>query len=224
MKKQFSLLFLILIIVAACNKQQKQNNQNGFAPKVVEAKGYVVPKDSMAEPKVVLVDESKLKKVPVGKPKIVPTNTNVHPARQGKVVIVDETKLRIITPGTDTFSLPKIVPAIDSPFVAGIPEVTLAKDPHINDNNPHSFSSFSKLQGLKHDVIRCMLQDKSGNLWFGTSGGGVSKYEPSSKEGQAGTFTHFTEKEGLSNNVVLSILEDKSGNLWFGTYGGGVSK
>ena len=126
MKKYFSQLFLILIVVAACNNQQNQSNQNSFAPKVVEAKGYIVPKDSMAVPKVIEVDESKLKKIPVGKPMVVPTNTNVHPTGQGKVVMVDVTRLSIITPGTDTFSLPKTVPAIDSPFVAGLPEVTLA--------------------------------------------------------------------------------------------------
>jgi serine phosphatase RsbU (regulator of sigma subunit) len=62
-----------------------------------------------------------------------------------------------------------------------------------------------------------MLEDKSGNLWFGTDGGGVSKYDGKS-------FTHYTDKEGLSNNTVRSMLEDKSGNLWFGTNGGGVSK
>jgi class 3 adenylate cyclase len=55
-----------------------------------------------------------------------------------------------------------------------------------------------------------ILEDKSGNLWFGTYGGGVSKYDGT-------TFTHFTEKEGLSNNFVNGILEDKYGNLWFGT-------
>jgi len=60
------------------------------------------------------------------------------------------------------------------------------------------------------------LQDKIGNLWFG-SNGGVSKYDGKS-------FTNFTIKEGLSNNYVFSILEDKSGNLWFGTDGGGVLK
>ena len=60
------------------------------------------------------------------------------------------------------------------------------------------------------------IEDKSGNLWFGTSGGGVNKYDGKN-------FTHFTEKEGLSNNFVRSILEDKSGNLWFGTFNG-VSK
>jgi len=123
----------------------------------------------------------------------------------------------VCIPGQDTFSLPKTVPAVDRPFAAGIPEVVIAKDAFIKDQNPANFSSFSKLQGLKHGHIRCMLQDKSGNIWFGTAGGGVSKYDGKS-------FTHFTEKEGLSNNIVQSILEDKSGNLWFGTHGGGVSR
>ena len=62
-----------------------------------------------------------------------------------------------------------------------------------------------------------ILEDKSGNLWFGTWGGGLSKFDGKS-------FTHYTEKEGLSDNVVWSILEDKEGNLWFGTYKDGVNK
>jgi signal transduction histidine kinase len=70
---------------------------------------------------------------------------------------------------------------------------------------------------LSNNSVRSILEDKSGNLWFGTDGGGVSRYDGES-------FVHFTEKEGLNNNSVWSILEDKSGNLWFGTQGGGVSK
>ncbi|MBI4646365.1 MAG: hypothetical protein HY738_07180 [Bacteroidia bacterium] len=58
--------------------------------------------------------------------------------------------------------------------------------------------------------IQCILQDSKGNLWFGTQGGGVTRYDGE-------MFTHFTEKQGLSNNSVWSICEDKSGNLWFGT-------
>jgi serine phosphatase RsbU (regulator of sigma subunit) len=74
-----------------------------------------------------------------------------------------------------------------------------------------------KKKGLSNNYVWSILEDQSGNLWFGTSGGGVTKYNGSS-------FTHYTEKEGLSNNRVLSILEDQSGNLWFGTSGGGVTK
>ncbi|MBV6483756.1 MAG: hypothetical protein KFKLKKLM_00210 [Flavobacteriales bacterium] len=62
-----------------------------------------------------------------------------------------------------------------------------------------------------------ITEDKSGNLWFGTDGGGVNKYN-------GHTFETFTTAQGLANNGVRSITEDKSGNLWFGTNGGGVSK
>ncbi len=200
------ILLISGIFLFSCSEKKEQERPNTFAPKVVETKGYVVPKDSITEPKVILAGKPTI--VKAGNPKVVPTNTNIVLA--GKPQIFLEGKARVITPGQDTFLLPKTVPVIDSPFVAGIPEVVIAKDAYVKDQNPEGFSSFSKLQGLKHDVIRCMLQDKSGNLWFGTNGGGVSKYDGKS-------FTHFTEKEGLSNNSVFSILEDKSGNLWFGT-------
>jgi class 3 adenylate cyclase/streptogramin lyase len=56
-----------------------------------------------------------------------------------------------------------------------------------------------------------------GNFWFGTWGGGASRYNGKS-------FTSFTTAQGLANNTVWSILEDKMGNLWFGTDGAGVSR
>ncbi|MEI8205045.1 MAG: adenylate/guanylate cyclase domain-containing protein, partial [Bacteroidota bacterium] len=70
---------------------------------------------------------------------------------------------------------------------------------------------------LTNNMIRSAMEDKSGNLWFGTDGGGLCKFD-----GKA--FTHFTEKEGLSSNVIISMMEDSKGNLWFGTYDGGVNK
>ncbi len=69
----------------------------------------------------------------------------------------------------------------------------------------------TKTQGTnEHQNVNRSLQDKAGNLWFGTTGEGVYLYD--GKE-----FTQFTEKDGLSNNSVFSILEDKLGNIWFGT-------
>ena len=60
------------------------------------------------------------------------------------------------------------------------------------------------------DNVHCGLQDKAGNLWFGTTGDGVYRYDGKS-------FTNFTMKDGLDTNQVLCILEDKIGNIWFGT-------
>jgi ligand-binding sensor domain-containing protein len=68
-----------------------------------------------------------------------------------------------------------------------------------------------KTQGTgQNDNLQCGLQDKVGNLWFGTSGEGVYRYDGK-------TFTNFTEKDGLCNNSVLCILQDRNGNIWLGT-------
>jgi ligand-binding sensor domain-containing protein/signal transduction histidine kinase len=80
-----------------------------------------------------------------------------------------------------------------------------------------SFTNFNTTQGLANNTVWNITEDKKGNLWFGTNGGGVSLYDGK-------TFTNFTTAQGLANNMVLSITEDKTGNLWFGTYDGGVSR
>ena len=72
----------------------------------------------------------------------------------------------------------------------------------------------TKTQGSDiSNEVRCALQDKAGNLWFGTTGEGVYRYDGK-------LFTQFTIKDGLSNNGVYSILEDKNSNIWFGTIDG----
>ena len=67
-----------------------------------------------------------------------------------------------------------------------------------------SFTTYTKEQGLPDNFIRYILEDKTGNLWFGTDEGGVSKYDGKS-------FTNYTTAQGLANNTVWSILEDKDG-------------
>ncbi len=208
MNKIFTLLFLFLFLFACNNKEKKQ--QASFGPKVVEATGYILPKDSIAEPKTIPAGKPTV--IKAGLPKVTLTNTNVHPAGKPKVVIAGAPKVCI--PGKDTFLLPKTVPAIDSPFVAGIPETVIAKDMATKEQNPQNFSTYSKLQGLSNSMVRSMAHDKFGNIWFGTRNG-LSRYDGKS-------FSTFTEKEGLANNYITCILEDKSGNLWFGTEGGGV--
>jgi ligand-binding sensor domain-containing protein len=62
----------------------------------------------------------------------------------------------------------------------------------------------------QYDNVHCGLQDKAGNLWFGTTGDGVYRYDEK-------LFVHFTIHDGLTSNTIYSILEDKKGNIWFGS-------
>jgi streptogramin lyase len=70
--------------------------------------------------------------------------------------------------------------------------------------------------GLANDDVWNIQIDSQGNLWFGTNGGGVSKYDGSH-------WTTYTTANGLASNTIHSILIDGSGNYWFGT-NAGVSK
>lgn len=63
------------------------------------------------------------------------------------------------------------------------------------------------------DEVRCGVQDRAGNLWFGTTGDGVFRFDGKH-------FTQYTVSDGLNSQRVWSILQDKQGRIWFGTDAG----
>jgi signal transduction histidine kinase/ligand-binding sensor domain-containing protein len=79
-----------------------------------------------------------------------------------------------------------------------------------------SMENFNTTQGLALSSIIYGYKDNSGNLWFGTAGNGVSRYDGKS-------FTNFSSAHGLIHNLIQGIMEDSFGNIWFTTYGG-ISK
>ncbi len=79
-----------------------------------------------------------------------------------------------------------------------------------------NFIHYTGKEGLSHSYVWSILEDKNGQLWFGTVGG-LTRYKGE-------IFTHYTDIQGLSYNDVVSIVEDYNRNLWFGTRGGGVTK
>ena len=75
------------------------------------------------------------------------------------------------------------------------------------------FRTYSSDDGLALDAVNCSLLDSRGHLWFGTNGGGVSRYDGNS-------FTNYTTAQGLVGNTIRSIYEDSKGAIWFGTISG----
>jgi ligand-binding sensor domain-containing protein/two-component sensor histidine kinase len=76
---------------------------------------------------------------------------------------------------------------------------------------------------ISDNRIYTLYIDKRNNLWVGTYGGGLNKFNRNSE-----TFENFQTIPGnpnsLSNNKILSIFEDSAGFLWIGTSGGGLNK
>ncbi len=205
------LLMIFGGVFFSCNQKPDGSSRN-HQLKIVEVKGYVVPDDSIRQPKIVPAGNPIV--IPSTKPKVTSILPTLNLASNPKVVVAGLPK--ICTPGQDSFSLPKIVPAIHNPIVAGLPKVTPAKEVSSTDPNPQNFSSFNKLQGLQNTHIKSIIEDKSGNLWIATDGG-VVKYDGKN-------YSTFTKNEGLSSNNIWCQFADKNGDLWFGSFGGGITK
>jgi len=63
------------------------------------------------------------------------------------------------------------------------------------------------------NYISASTVDEQNNLWIGTLGGGLSRFDGK-------TWTTFTKKEGLSGNLIHAITIEKNGLIWIGTDGG----
>lgn len=58
--------------------------------------------------------------------------------------------------------------------------------------------------------VGCSLEDKEGNLWFGTTENGLYRYDGKS-------FRQFLMADGLLSNSISSLLEDSTGKIWIGS-------
>ena len=73
-----------------------------------------------------------------------------------------------------------------------------------------SFRHFTTEDGLPSSEVYSVIQDKKGNLWFGTDRG-AARYDGYS-------FRTFTYKDGLMDNTVFKFSEDSKGRLWMLTF------
>ncbi|MBK9147327.1 MAG: hypothetical protein IPM12_05825 [Flavobacteriales bacterium] len=63
------------------------------------------------------------------------------------------------------------------------------------------------------EYIVAAHEDSKGNLWFGTNGQGLARWDGSA-------LRYYSIAEGLIGDVVTGIAEDRNGDLWFGTHSG----
>lgn len=64
--------------------------------------------------------------------------------------------------------------------------------------------------------VRVIYEDKKGNFWIGSEGGGLILFDRKKNK----IAKRYATSEGLCNNSILSITEDKNSNLWIGTFSG----
>lgn len=65
------------------------------------------------------------------------------------------------------------------------------------------------------DQIYTMIKDRDDNIWVGTPGAGIGRFDTTT-----GKFRNYNQTHGLGSNTVYTLLEDKNGYLWMSTSAG----
>lgn len=87
----------------------------------------------------------------------------------------------------------------------GVHEVDLAtRDPK---------QTFTRKEGLANEYVFAIEVDSQGNKWFGTNGGGVTRY-------RNGEWKTFFPMHGLADYWVYAFAEQPGGTMWIGTWAG----
>ena len=92
--------------------------------------------------------------------------------------------------------------------------------PAFAQHAPLYFRNLNEGNGLSHNKVNCIIQDRRGFTWIGTDDG-LNRYDGFRfvvyKTNAAG-------KSSVSGNIITDILEDKQGILWIATADGGLTR
>lgn len=87
----------------------------------------------------------------------------------------------------------------------GVHEVNLA------DQSPRN--TFTRADGLANEYVFAMFVDQEEYKWFGTNGGGASRYK-------SGDWQVFFPMHGLADYWIYSFNQQADGKVWIGTWAG----
>lgn len=112
---------------------------------------------------------------------------------------------------------PNAIPVKDISRLATYPKPITATPAKTKENATTDIRFWGIEQNLNTSAFWTMIQDRRGDFWLGSLGGGAIRFNGIHLE-------HFTEKEGLPSNHIFALLEDSKGNIWFGTRDGGICR
>ena len=85
-------------------------------------------------------------------------------------------------------------------------------DPGLCRFDGFAFTFFTRSDGLAHDRVFALLEDRQGHLWVATQDG-LSRFD-------GRQFETFGPADGLGHGTVWCLLEERAGQLWCGTEDG----
>ncbi len=136
--------------------------------------------------------------------------------------------LRVVSPAHATGPWPTLT-ARDG--LATTPALALASTPDgalwigglhgVSRWDGRAATTWSKADGLGDDWVTSLAVAPGGDVWAGTWGGGVSRYDPARS---ARPWRSLSTADGLPSTLVTALAAAPDGGLWVGTYGGGLAR
>ncbi len=77
----------------------------------------------------------------------------------------------------------------------------------------YNFRQFSLEEGLSQSQVFDICQDQTGNIWFGTYGGGITIWNGIQ-------IKYLSIGDGLPSYSIIALLSSQNGNIWIGTENG----
>lgn len=153
------------------------------------------------------------------------TNNESERSIPPAVAVAPESSIPAATPPAPHSTLPRVLETFgvgDEVFVR-----SLAVDTHDNaiwvgtsagvleiDLTSYNMRKiYSRKEGLANEYVFSILVDSEGGKWFGTNGGGMTRY-------RNGEWKTYFPMHGLADYWVYSFGEAKDGTLWVGTWAG----
>ncbi len=85
------------------------------------------------------------------------------------------------------------------------------------NTNSNKISYLNTTDGLSTNHTRVIKQDNWGNIWIGTSGGGLNRmFTP--------VFEHYNKSNGFKGNMFYALAKSSDGGVWTSTNNNGFTK
>lgn len=105
--------------------------------------------------------------------------------------------------------------------------IWLATNDGLNRFDGYNFTVYKPNVGdqtsLSNNVVKTVYEDREGDIWIGTAGGGLCLYNPEKDDFTAYNLNDSTVVAKGSNDVY-ALFEDTDSVLWVGTFGGGLKR
>ncbi|TVQ09894.1 MAG: response regulator [Bacteroidetes bacterium] len=204
-----SILLLHLLIYSGCTSNTIEEKGNNSGPNQATSDYIIAKRDSFPAPpqyKPIIGAPFAAKAV-----KQFEVSRNYIDGFEPLRFPVEEPEVR--TPGKGSYKLPQKVKANPLSGETPFPQQARLKEPISLGINSFSFMTHTKIQGLSHDDILSFCEDPTGNIWIGTYGGGLMRFD-----GQ--NIAWFNNTPWGEMPEVISVQADNKGSIWVATTGG----